>query len=536
MVDPPQYRHQFENFRATLVFTRLRDTELEIGLMTNTEILTRREAILAAGVTAGIMIAPWRSSASLASDPGSDAEPEEAFKHRGYYTIMTRYPTAGLDVWKHIVDCMHEDGCNLLVYWLTGGFRSKKYPETWQHNQDHVNIREDFTKELIDYAHAKQIRVVLGFTPFGYDGVNLHTKLHPELIAVGKDGKSTPEFGIFCWGHSLCPAQPKSQEFMLEYIREMYFDFYPNADGLFIESSDYSTCHCSECSKNQGSGHFDNEFKFVKTISEDVWRFKSDATIIVYPHYFSGDSVPVDGDKAVATKQSFDDRWTLFFTPHSTKINQTLIDRVPNSIYWDESLIFATPEKVKNSAQTAKARRFNGYVPSLEAYSYVPLRTEHDGEGWLVNRRQIPFGIGWIPPDQSPYGTLPIRVSRIAFREFSKDPELSMDAFRKVLGIEIFGERNNQALVDDLMSLQSYQTRERGWCLPSPILEPRRVAWFASHGTLDLNRKKEFANAVRNLKRMADVYCNQTGTIGELGRNARWIVDQWTEEFAGLLE
>ena len=31
--------------------------------------------------------------------------------------------------------------------------------------------------------------VLLGFTPFGYDGVNQYALEHPELKAVGKDGK-----------------------------------------------------------------------------------------------------------------------------------------------------------------------------------------------------------------------------------------------------------------------------------------------------------------------------------------------------------
>src|ERR1700722_13893749 len=63
----------------------------------------------------------------LATSTG--AAEDGPFRFRGYYLLATRYPTAGLDVWKDIVDRMDTDGCNLLIYWVAGGFRSKKFPE-----------------------------------------------------------------------------------------------------------------------------------------------------------------------------------------------------------------------------------------------------------------------------------------------------------------------------------------------------------------------------------------------------------------------
>ena len=70
---------------------------------------------------------------------------------------------------------------------------------------------------------------------------------------------------------------------MLDYAREMAFDFYPNADGLLIESSDYAICHCKDC----GGQFFEKEFRFVNAISEKVWARKPEATVVVFPHYFS---------------------------------------------------------------------------------------------------------------------------------------------------------------------------------------------------------------------------------------------------------
>jgi hypothetical protein len=208
------------------------------------------------------------------------ADHEHPFAQRGYYITFMRMPTYDLADWKPIIDGVRGDGGNLLLLWLGGGFRSKKFPITWQYNREHENVRQDFVRELIDHAHTRGIKVLLGFTPFGYDGVNQFALEHPELKAIGKDGNPVGKAGIGCWGHNLCPSRPESQRFMLDYVREMFFDFYPNADGLMIESSDYAICHCKDC----GARFFDREFEFVKQISNDVWEKKPEAAIVVYPH------------------------------------------------------------------------------------------------------------------------------------------------------------------------------------------------------------------------------------------------------------
>ena len=70
---------------------------------------------------------------------------------------------------------------------------------------------------------------------------------------------------------------------MREYVREMAFEFYPEADGLMIESSDYAICHCTRC---RGQ-FFEREFEFVDAISREAWARNRDAMVTVYPHYFS---------------------------------------------------------------------------------------------------------------------------------------------------------------------------------------------------------------------------------------------------------
>src|SRR5258708_102190 len=86
----------------------------------------------------------------------------QPFSKRGYYITFMRMPTFGLDSWKRTIDCIESDGGNTLILWMAGGFRSRKFPETWEYNKDHANIKRDFVRKLIDYAHAHRVKILLG--------------------------------------------------------------------------------------------------------------------------------------------------------------------------------------------------------------------------------------------------------------------------------------------------------------------------------------------------------------------------------------
>src|SRR5437588_13114826 len=86
-----------------------------------------RRAFLAAG-SAALATTVFNGGASAAA-AGADA----GFAYRGYYITFMRMPTYGLRAWKRAVDSFASDGVNLLVLWMAGGFRSKKFPETWEY-------------------------------------------------------------------------------------------------------------------------------------------------------------------------------------------------------------------------------------------------------------------------------------------------------------------------------------------------------------------------------------------------------------------
>ena len=452
------------------------------------------------------------------------AEAAAPFALRGYYLTFMRMPVMGLPEWKEALDCFAEDGANTIVLWTAGGFRSRKFPVTWQYNTEHANVRADFVPELIEHAHIRGIRVLLGFTPFGYDGVNRFPVEHPELKARKVDGSPVDEFGIHCRGWNLCPAQPESQRLMREYLAEMAFDFYPGADGLLIESSDYAICHCPEC----GPRYYEHEFGFVRWLSEEMWKRKPEALILVYPHYFTGAKVP--GLNATAARLPFDPRWGLFFTPHSAHLDDSLIRQSKTSVFWSDAPVLGTPRRIAEAARTARTHGVTGFLPSFEAFSYVALGPD-GGEPTLIGKRLHPFGLDPLGEGRMPYRSLLARVQRFAVSEFSKNPSLPWDEWELRFGRHFFGDDVAPQKAADLLELQRIWTYDSDWYWSSPLLDPelfraraRRLAW---------NREK-LAGYAANLTRLKEIVAHHAGsqdaTEREMARLAKLITDRWGSE------
>jgi hypothetical protein len=451
---------------------------------------------------------------------GRSAEP-----FRGYYVTFMRMPLAGLPEWKDALDCLQEDRSNVVILWLGGAFASKKYPITWSYNREHRNVQKDFVRELIEYAHTRQIKVLLGFTPFGYDGVNQFPIAHPELKARKANGKPVDSFGIHCWGWSLCPSERASQEFMLGYVREMAFEFYPNADGLLIESSDYNVCRCAACRDH----YYEREFGFVRQISNEVWAHNPKATIVVFPHYFTGQKVNKGtAIEAEAASLPFDPRWTLVFTPHSAHIDADLLRKAKTSIYWNEGPSTGSPAAIRDGARMARQNNLTGYIPSLEPWSYVVTHEEF-GEGNLLHKRLNPFGFDWLPEGSSmPLRDLLVRVQRFAYREFSLNPDLSDEDFRKKVGQEFFGSENKVRETSDLLFLQEAVFGGRSWVSASPLVQPELFKIKAKRERWSSERILAARKKVQRIQEIAMNYEKATtANEKEMGRIAAFISARW---------
>jgi hypothetical protein len=457
------------------------------------------------------------------------------FRLRGYYFTLTRMPTFGGQTWREIVDAIASDGGNTMILWMAGGFRSVKFPETWEHNREHQNIQQDFVRDLIDYAHSKNVSVLLGFTPFGYDGVNRMGLEHPPWQATGKDGQPTASFGIYCWGRNLCPSLDATQQFMRDYVNEMMFDFYPNADGLFIESSDYAVCHCPSCRDD----YFAQEFRFVRAISDDIWAKSPQAQIVIYPHYFTGKTVPQFGVRAA--QQTFDARWSVFFTPHSAPPEPELINRARDSIWWDDSPALRSPTEIRSGAQQAKRLGCSGYVPSLESCCFVCTQPKQ-GESYLIGKRQVPFGYGWLPLGANPYDELPIRINRLAYSRFTMNPDLSEAEFQDQLFETLFRSQKNvppakrQRLVQDALFIHEILSTRRTWCQSAPLVNLDRVHALHASNQLDGDLKQQLRQQLERIQQMQLDDTSEASEYQSLRKIADWILLQWGPEERKLLE
>lgn len=441
---------------------------------------------------------------------------------RGYYMTFMRMPAMDLEAWKSTLDSISEDGANTLILWMAGAFPSKKFPITWAYNKDHRNAQNNFGRELIDYAHQKKMRVLLGFTPFGYDGVNQFPIEHPELKAKKADGQPVDFFGIHCWGWSLCPAKIESQNFLIEYIREMLFDFHPNADGLLVESSDYNICRCPDC----GVKYYDREFGFVENISREVWERNPAATILVYPHYFTGKKVNAGtGIEAEAAKNTFDPRWHLFFTPHSAQIDLDLLQKGATGVFWNDSLSLGTPASIRHGAQTARKHRL-GFIPSLEPFSYIPTRDEF---GATRGRRIRPLGFEWLDDISRPLTVLPARVQRFGFREFSREPGLIDADFHRRLGEHFFPGGETGQKIEDLLFLQECVNLNRDWSSASPLVNPELYKLKSAREKWSADRQADYRARVKRLAHLAERYKDSTGGAEQEMHNiARFISSRWS--------
>jgi hypothetical protein len=457
---------------------------------------------------------------------------------RGYYLIPCRVQTWDLDQWKAAMDCFAEDGANTVVFWMAGAFRSKKFPETWQHNREHLNVRQDFVRELIDYARSKGIRMLLGLSPFAYDGVNQYPSQHPATRAKNADGSPIAEGGIFSFGHSLCPAVEESQRFMLDYAKEMIDDFYPNADGLFLESTDYGRCQCERCKTH----YYEDEFRFVRAISDHVWKTRPNAPIIVYPHYFVNGGIQAQTTHGIGGGQTLDPRWTLFFTPHSADPNRPenrdLIGRARQSLYWDTAAIWGGPWQIRAGAQAAR-KLGASYFPSLEGYAYRATRREYDGEAFIVGRQLKPCGLEWLADGQHHYRDPLIRLNRLAYREFTRNPDLDDSTFKQIARKELFGAAAKPEAVEDLFYLVNtvLADRQSSFFFASPIVIPPRLEAKAKAENWPPSRIAEYQAKVALLRQLASRYATSTDpTECEMRRIAAFIVQQWDDHRARSTE
>ena len=485
---------------------------------------TRRE-IIKGGLSVAALAGMGTSNAISAKHPPVSVEHRPSrpfFKERGYYITFMRGPLFTYETWKGILDGVKEDDGTHVILWMGGAFPSRRFPITWKYNAEHENVKHNFAGKLIDYGHSLGLKVMLCLTPYGYDGANQYAIEHPELKALNEWGCYTKASGLDAWGFNLNPYRPESKQFMLDYTREM-LDFYPNADGILLESSDYAISYCRDCPET----YYQKEFEFIRQISDELWARNPNAIIAVYPHYFNGADVP--GMKVKGAKEKFDPRWTLFFTPHSAYLDPDLIGQAKSSFYWDPSPSFGQPALIRAAAQKAKQAGVTGYIPSFEPWSYVYSGPDM-GHQYLVGTRAMPFCFGWLKPSETPMHEMLLRLDRLAYREFSRDPDLSMEKFRATLSLELFDGHATAELLDDLFFVEESFTMDRTWDMAPVLSSPDFLKSRIDLGEFGPERLREYRDRLKRIASIAHRYAQAIDrSTRELARTAEWITAQWKE-------
>jgi hypothetical protein len=225
----------------------------------------------------------------------------------------------------------------------------------------------------------------------------------------------------------------------------------------------------------------------------------------------------------------------VFYTPHSAHPDADLTRQVKGAIWSDDSPALRTPAGVRDAARQARRARCTGWVPSFEAFTYVPTEPE-DGQQYLVGRRQHPLGFGWLKDGQAPYDELPARVNRVAYREYARNPDLSDADFRTALGKDLFGAAATPEAVEDALALQRAFVTGRTWWQAAPVASPDRVRAMKAAGQLSPDRRGECRRALDRLREIEERYRVKEGPFAGLHVPAKWAVDRWAGDAGRLLD
>ena len=157
----------------------------------------------------------------------------------------------------------------------------------------------------------------------------------------------------------------------------------------------------------------------------------------------------------------------------------------------------------------------------------------------------MPLGFDWMAPEKMPLNVLPARVQRLAYREFTKNPELEMAEFRKIVGREFFGGVTDgkgdgetkasaeevKLFVDDLLFLQSCVNYQRVWSWASPLVDPKQYERKARDAKWREANREEYARRLERLRKIAKLSEGKKGTanaaILEMGKIAEFIGKRW---------
>ena len=169
-----------------------------------------------------------------------------------------------------------------------------------------------------------------------------------------------------------------------------------------------------------------------------------------------------------------------------------------------------------------------GFVPTLEGFSF---RVEHPdgGELFLLGKRLKPFGFDWLADGAQPFDELPVRVNRIAYREFTRQPDLDFGEFKKRLATDVFGSAD---AVGGGRSALPPGSILRGSFLVFGVADGFRIVvpWKTGHGALNRTQIEAYRDRLPKIRGNRAALPRPAGRGGKSRPIASWIMGNWTEQ------
>lgn len=338
---------------------------------------------------------------------------DHPLKHRILWTWDTwisEYDPQGksyLQEYKDLLDWMAKNEYTALVVW---GFIDGRHGG------------EAAAKELARYARSKGIALLPGVsTDIGayhaYGGFVLGIKDHPfndEVQARAMAATRRP--GEL----NLCPSRPENREWLQKGTRWLLENF--EVDGVNLETAEGGIrCRCAECQerlKAQGGGTGGASFSDLSIgvpIVTDVFREKRPAGLVTYAAYSPlwWDQKPAALEMLKRIPESAVAQWNL-----ELAVNET----VPSPVKGNLALLHAGGESYHLRRLRPQAWAFTQYrcfYPRIER-----LRS------FCANVRKMKLD-GFVAGNAGSPKNPDAELAYHAFIDFSRDPELTMEAFFK---------------------------------------------------------------------------------------------------------
>lgn len=353
---------------------------------------------------------------------------DSPIRQRGTYNLVCwgLAPRYTRQDWEKVMDGMAEDGMNFIYFWLSGIFRSKLFPESFIYPE--TPLTTDDIRQLIRYAHSRNIDFYLGTGVFAWFGIDEIAKYHADFREPGIPYMSR--------------TNPAARNAMKSYLHELY-DTFPEARGMWLEIADEGDYACKDPACQKPVDEFGSKVSgqvtppFLREFSAELWKKRPAAKLvwgIGYPEAHKWDVKYYD-----ELRRNFRDPRYYFMEVRqnwelqdSEGVLKPLRQLSGNSMHWDQYYKLPLRE-IGEHARRIYEDQLAGYAVAFE-----PGFNSHSVFG-----RTVPF----------PVDAIPYRLTRFAYREFTWEPNLSWPDFRKRLLAHFFGEGADPELIDLTLTL-----------------------------------------------------------------------------------